>query len=302
MLEVHRQVELREPVLLCAFTGWSDAASGASGALSYLLMKWAGQAVASFDAEAIYSYTVTRPVVRYSRRRKAREVRWPALTVTAVPLAHAEHDLVVLLGPEPDLRWQAVARATVELARQLDVRRIVALGSFYAPVAHTAAVPLVGMAYDPELGDTLRELKLGETNYQGPTGFLTALLDTARRNGLPGAGVWGVAPSYLPGVTNAKVSAALLQTVERLLRVDLGRAELEVTARDLEQRIEQALLERPDLREFVDKLRAREAEEAGILPEPDLPAEDPGELPSADAVLQDLEQYLRQLQQGDEDR
>jgi hypothetical protein len=111
-----------------------------------------------------------------------------------------------------------------------------------------------------------------------------------------------VAPSYLPGVTNAKVSAALLQTVERLLRVDLGRAELEVTARDLEQRIEQALLDRPDLREFVDKLRAREAEEAGIVPEPDAPAEDPGELPSADAVLQDLEQYLRQLQQGDEDR
>ena len=37
MLEVHRQMELRQPVLLCAFSGWSDAASGATGALSYLL-------------------------------------------------------------------------------------------------------------------------------------------------------------------------------------------------------------------------------------------------------------------------
>jgi proteasome assembly chaperone (PAC2) family protein len=302
MLEVHRQVELRAPVLLCAFTGWSDAASGASGALSYLLMKWPGQALASFDAETIYSYTVTRPVVRYSRRRQTREVRWPALTVTALPMPHAEHDLVVLLGPEPDLRWQAIARAAVEHARQIGVERVLALGSFYAPVAHTAPVPLVGMAYDPELRASLRALDLGETNYQGPTGFLTALLDTARRGGLAAAGVWGVAPSYLPGVTNTKVSDALLRTVERVLHVVLGRAELEVTARDLEQRIEQALRERPDLREFVEKLRARDEEQAQLIAEPDVPPEDPGELPSADAVLQDLEQYLRQLQQGDENR
>jgi proteasome assembly chaperone (PAC2) family protein len=299
MLEVHRQVELRAPVLLCAFTGWSDAASGASGALTYLLMKWAGHPLASFDAEAIYSYTVTRPVVRYSRRRGIREVRWPALTFTGVPLPEAEHDLVVLLGPEPDLRWQAAARAAVELARQLGVQQVLALGSFYAPVAYSAPVPLVGNAFGPSLRDALLALDLGETRYQGPTGFNSALLDTARRAGVPGAGVWGVAPSYLPGMTNPKVSAALLRTVERLLRVDLRLGELEVTARDLVVKIDEALSQRPDLREFVDKLRAAEEEQARAA-EAAAPAEEPEELPSADLVLKDLEQYLRQLQQGEE--
>ncbi len=298
MLEVHRQVDLRTPVLLCAFTGWSDAASGASGALSYLLLKWAGHQLASFDAEAIYSYTVTRPVVHLSRRRGVREVRWPALTFTALPMPHAPYDLVVLLGPEPDLRWRSTARAAVDYARQLQVQRILALGSFYAPVAHSAPVPLVGTAYDPELRLVLRGMGLNETRYEGPTGFLTALLDTARQRGLAGAGIWGVAPSYLPGMSNPKVSAALLRTVERLLRVDLGRAELEATARDLELRIEEALRERPDLREFVEKLRAQSVQQ-GLV---DAPAEEPPqELPSADAVLRDLEEYLQQLQRPDEE-
>jgi PAC2 family len=295
MLQVHRQVELREPVLLCAFTGWADAASGASGALSYLLMKWSGDELARFDPEAIYNYTVTRPVVRMGRSGP-RELKWPALIFTGVPLPYAEHDLLVLLGPEPDLRWQAATREAAALAGQLGVQRVIALGSFYAPVAHSAAVPLVGTSADPALRDTLRGMGLNETRYQGPTGFLTALLDAARQRGMRGAGIWGVAPSYLPGMANPKVSAALLRTVERVLHVDLRCEELEVTARDLEQRIEEALRERPDLREFVDKLRSGEDE-----PEFAAPAEEPEELPSAEAVLKDLEQYLQQLQGSDDD-
>jgi proteasome assembly chaperone (PAC2) family protein len=295
MLQVHRQIELRRPVLLCAFTGWSDAASGASGALSYLLTKWDGHELAAFDAEAIYNYTVTRPVVRMSRRGP-RELKWPSLTFTGVVLPEAEHDLLVLLGPEPDLRWQAATREAATLAGQFGVERVIALGSFYAPVAHSASVPLVGASADPTLRETLRELGLNATRYQGPTGFMTALLDATRQRGLRGAGIWGVAPSYLPGMTNPKVSAALLRTVERLLRVDLRRDELEVTARDLEHRIEEALRERPDLREFVDKLRS--GEEASEFT---APAEEPEELPSAEAVLNDLEQYLQQLQGSDEE-
>ncbi len=284
MLQVHRQVELREPVLLCAFTGWSDAASGASGALSYLLAKWAGHELARFDPEAIYNYTVTRPVVRMGRSGP-RELKWPALTFTGVPLPTAEHDLLVLLGPEPDLRWQSATREAAALAAQFGVQRVVALGSFYAPVAHSAPVPLVGTSADAALRDTLRELGLTQTRYQGPTGFLTALLDATRQRGIRGA-----------GMANPKVSAALLRTVERLLHVDLRRQELEVTARDLEQRIEEALRERPDLREFVDKLRS--GEEAS---EYSAPAEEHEELPSAEAVLKDLEQYLQQLQGSDDE-
>src|SRR5437763_7386815 len=140
MLQVHRQIDLRDPVLLCAFTGWADAASGASGALSYVLLKRPGDELASFDPEAIYNYTVTRPVVRMGRSGP-RELKWPALTFTGVALPDAEHDLLVLLGPEPDLRWRADTREAAAPAGQLRVRRVVGLGSVYGPLAQRGPVP-----------------------------------------------------------------------------------------------------------------------------------------------------------------
>ncbi len=301
MLQVHREMELRQPVLLCAFTGWSDAASGASGVLNYLLMKWPGSELASFDPEVIYSYTITRPSVRL-RGPGQRELRWPALTWTALPLPHAACDLVILLGPEPDLRWQGCAQAAVGLARRLGVERAVGLGCFYALVAHTAPVPLVGTSPDRALRATLAQLGLGETAYQGPTGFLTALLDALHRAGIASASIWGAAPSYLPGIPNPKVSAALLGAVERLLQVDLGRTELDIAARDLERRIDEALRERPDLRAFVERLRAGQPGTSPAPAEPPSEAAPSEDLPSADVVLKDLEEYLRRLRRSQEDQ
>jgi PAC2 family len=294
MLEVHRQVELRQPVLLCAFSGWSDAASAATGALSYLLMKWAGDELASFDAEAIYSYTITRPVVRFAESGP-RRLDWPALTFTGVPLPHATRDLLLLLGPEPDLRWQSCARAAVDLARQLGVEQVIGLGCFYAPVAHMAPVSLIGSASDDRARAQLQDLGLGQTSYEGPTGFLAALIEAAQRQGLSTAGVWGAAPSYLPGIANPKVSAALLEIVEKLLDLSVGRVELEVSGRDMVRRVDEALRERPDLQEFVSKL------EAGELSDEPPPLEEPDELPSAEALLEDLEDYLQRLQKPDDE-
>jgi hypothetical protein len=295
MLQIHREVELREPTLVCAFTGWSDAASAASGALGYVLEKWASHELATFDAEAIYNYTVTRPVVRLGREG-LRDLQWPTLKCAGLPLPHAPQDLLLLVGPEPDLRWQACAREVIALAHRFGARRIIGLGCFYAPVAHSAPVPLVGTAVDPELRAALQALAIGETRYQGPTGFLTAVLDAARRAGLPAASIWGAAPSYLQGMPNPKVAAALLEALQHLLRADLGGEELAAMGRELQARIDEALAQRPDLRQFVEKLQAQAAE-AGDEP----PSEPPEELPSAEAVLRDLEQYLRQLQEPDEE-
>jgi hypothetical protein len=295
MLQIHREVELREPTLVCAFTGWSDAASAASGALGYVLEKWASHELATFDAEVIYNYTVTRPVVRLGGEG-LRDLQWPTLKCAGLPLPHAPQDLLLLVGPEPDLRWQACAREVIALARRFGARRLIGLGCFYAPVAHTAPVPLVGTAVDPELRAALQALAIGETRYQGPTGFLTAVLDAARRAGLPAASIWGAAPSYLQGMPNPKVAAALLEALQRLLHADLGGEELAAMGRELQARIDEALAQRPDLRQFVEKLQAQAAE-AGDEP----PSEPPDELPSAEAVLRDLEQYLRQLQEPDEE-
>ena len=292
MLTVHHLPDLRQPAVLCAVSGWSDAGSAASGALGYLLGKWSNRRFAEFDPDAIYNYTVTRPAtIRPGGGR--RRLHWPELTWYALPVLHAQRDLVLLLGPEPDLRWRELRRAALDLIGRLQASMLLTLGAFYAQVPHTGPVRLFGRSADAGLRAELSELGIADTDYQGPTGLVTALSDAAEQRGLPAAGLWAAAPMYLQGTTNPKLSAGLLLTAERLVRADLGLAELQAAGRDLERRIDQALRDRPDFEKLVRRLAGQvEPEPAAEAPEPPPPT---GELPTPEEVLRDLESYLKGL-------
>jgi proteasome assembly chaperone (PAC2) family protein len=293
MLTVHHLPELRQPAVLCAVSGWSDAGQAATGALGYLLTKWSNQRFAEFESDQIYNYTVTRPAtVRPSGGR--RKLTWPDFAWFGLPVPHAERDLVVLLGPEPDLRWMEIRRAALDLIERLNGSMLLTFGGFYAQVPHTGATRLFGRAYDEVLVTKLRQMQLRDSDYQGPTGFLTALADGAEQRGLPTCGLWAAAPMYLQGTANPKLAAALLMTAERLLGADLGTTELQAAGRDLELRINQAMRDRPDFQKLVREMGPL-ADEAESSEQSAEPAEPPGELPSSEEVLRDLESYLKDL-------
>ncbi|MCL4534098.1 MAG: PAC2 family protein [Bacteroidetes bacterium] len=295
MLTVHSQPTLRSPVLLCAVSGWSDAGYAASGALLYLLMKRQAQRIAEFDPDAVFSYTVTRPVTAYDSSGQ-RTLRWPELAWFALPVPEAAHDLVLLLGPEPDLRWRDTVSAAAGYAVQLGMTQAFTLGAFYAPVHYASPAPVLGLTTDSGLREQLHRLGVRDSDYEGPTGFVTAALHAIIGRGIPAASLWAAAPSYLPNITNPRLSAMLLSVVEKLLGQQLWLAELEAAGRDAERRIAEALKARPELLNLLQQL-------AGISGQSTEPRreEEQGELPSAEEVLKDLEDYLRRSQgQGPE--
>lgn len=289
MLTVHSLPELRSPVLLCAFGGWPDAGASASGALGFLSLKWPSRRFAEFDPDMLYSYTITRPVTSMSGEGR-RVLHWPDLAWSAITLPQAPRDVVLLGGPEPDLRWRRCGEATVELAKRLGVELVVTLGCFGAPISHTDPPPLFARASDPAFGWRLEQLGFQDTAYDGPTSFSTALVEQFAQAGVSAASVWAAAPSYLRGAGNPKVSATLLAAVERVTGLSLELDELWAAGRDLEQRIDRALQERPELQSFVKSMQETEVE-------PEVEASPLPELPSPQAVLEDLETYLRELQQ-----
>lgn len=292
MLRVFAEPPLRDPILLCAFTGWSDAAFAGSGALQFLLSKHSSQTIAEFDPDEVYSYTVTRPLTALDRSRQ-RFMRWPELNWRAVILPDQPHDLVLLSGPEPDLKWRGCVSEGASFAARLGITKTIALAAFYGPVPHTAAPAMIGVSASTDIRSRLTALGIGETVYEGPTGFLTALIDATNRAGITSAAIWVAAPSYLPGANNPKLSAALLRAVERLLRLDLDVGELEVAGREMERQIDEALRSRPDLKDFVKRLGGAQEGTPPAPPEEPQAQIEPDELPSAEEVLRALEEHLR---------
>jgi proteasome assembly chaperone (PAC2) family protein len=296
MINCQSLPELRAPVVLCALSGWSDGAMASTTALNFLVSKWETERFAEVDGESIYVYTTTRPTSILLRPGE-RALRWPELAFHALRLPHAERDVVVLVGPEPDLRWRACAQAVVRLAERLNASQIVTLGCFLATVSHRGAVPLIGLSADGDLRRRLEMLGTNETDYQGPTAFTTALVSAAAEAGLPAASIWAAAPAYLQGGSNPKIASALLRAVEGLVATDLAMAELDTAGKDLEQRVDEALSSRPDLQQFVTGLSGGSSTSRTPEPEsdPEPPAAEQAELPSPKEFLAEMEEFLRGL-------
>src|SRR5918912_4348060 len=198
-----QQITLHQPHALLAFGGWVDAGSGGTGAVRHLIASLGAQKLADIDPEEFYSFTDTRPLVSIVGPGE-RAVHWPRAEFHVASLA--EHDLVLFIAPEPNLKWRTFAANLLDALQQLQVQTAVCVGSIFGAVHHRAEIRLTGWANEPHLREKIVRQNVAFTNYEGPTGFVTVLLAEAQSRNLPAAAVMGFAPNYIQGVPNPRVS------------------------------------------------------------------------------------------------
>ncbi|HZU06023.1 MAG TPA: PAC2 family protein [Chloroflexota bacterium] len=299
--------ELRAPVLLAAFAGWGDGAMAGTNALQYLLSKHQAQRLGGFDPDEIYVYTTTRPVT-LRRENGERELVWPSLELYACPLPAGKQDALLLLGPEPNLRWRGCARAILDAAIRCKARVVIVLGSYWDRVTHLGRPLLTARAADHITRDALIALRLPESGYQGPTGFTSALLEACAQRGLPAAGISARAPHYAQGIAHPKLALALLETVQRLLGLRFDLAELEGASREYERLLTQRLQQEPRLWRYVQQLAAEQGQAGEVddlargpwqkivaaspTTEQPAPAAE-SDLPSGQELVEAVEEFLR---------
>ena len=304
---------LRRPVLLAGFGGWGDAGSAASIALRHVLGDPAPPASAMIDPSACYDFTVARPLSTRSPDGRRWSLEYPKVAFYPVPLPDAERDLLVLLGPEPHFRWPELAPAIINYSRDAGVESMLTLGAYVGPVTHHVA-PVARRTLDLALGQRLEELELQDTDYDGPTAFVTALLHAAAAGGLTAASLWVATPPYLQA-GNPVAALALLEATGKVTRLPLEIDQLREIADSFLHDVEAALEEHPELAEQLkEMLEAEEDEEDedGFElhgrahwrgPDPDRPPPDaPPGLPSGKALVEAVEKYLRQRKDDEDGR
>ena len=228
---------LRRPVLIAAFEGWNDAADSASTAVRYLRDLWSATPFATIDPEEFYDFTATRPQVRLAQGI-TRRIDWPEVELSAAALPGTSHDVVVVLGHEPQLKWRTFSDQVVGVARELGVELIVILGALLADVAHTRPVRVSGTAADTEL---VRRLKLGRSTYEGPTGIVGVLHDAFSRAHLPSASLWAAVPHYVAATPSPKAALALVERTAHLLSTTVAADELHLAAADYDRQVSEVV-------------------------------------------------------------
>lgn len=271
--------------MVCSFRGWNDAAAAASTAVTTVGDSFDSELIAEVDAEDYFDFQATRPTIVLSEGQ-ARRIDWPHNNLIAVRIPAAERDLVLLDGTEPNLRWRTFSETIATAADALGVEMVITLGALVAEVSHTLPVPITGLASDEKL---VEELDLQRSNYEGPTGIVGVVHDCCRQVGMSSASLWAAVPHYVAAVPNPKAALALLRRLEGLTGIAVDATELEEETNNYEEQIDRAIAANPEIEELVDRIEAEQSEQLS----------GPEDLPSADSIARDFQQFLRQ--QGDSD-
>ena len=132
--------------VVAAFRGWNDAGGAASLAAGYLRSVTDAERFALIDSEPFVDYQQTRPTVSMVDG-DVRRVEWPVTEV----FASQDHDLMIVIGTEPNMRWRAFSDSIVDLARRYRSELVITMGALLADTPHTRPVPVSATASDDEL-------------------------------------------------------------------------------------------------------------------------------------------------------
>lgn len=275
MLEIKGPIELSEPQLVVAVSGWVDGGFVTTKVGEHLADT--GTEVASFAPDELYDYRSNRPTIEFSTGATT-DIRWPSLSISAS--AGGGSHLLVLTGPEPDTRWQQAADEIAQLAEAVGVRRVISVGAIAAAVAHTHTTPIMTTSTDPEV----ESFGLPVGRFSVPGAFVNVVSHhIARSRRVPEVGFWAQVPHYVSGVYWPGVEAMMSRLVP-FLGVEVNVAGIVLKAHEMRERLDRAVASRPDARDFVRRL-----EDAT-----------PGFELEGDADLaQEVEEFLRDLGEDD---
>jgi proteasome assembly chaperone (PAC2) family protein len=289
--------ELTRPILIAAFAGWGDAGHASTLALQQLIASLAATKFGEIDPEEFYDFSSDRPWVRLNAAGE-RQLTWPVNSVYAYRAPVGGLDVILLLGTEPGLRWRTFNQTIVDLAREYDVSLVVTLGAFAAQISHRDAVPVSGWAWPNELSEKLSVLGVNQIAYEGPTGIQTALSCALADAKIPVASLWAATPSFLGTTPNPKAALALLKRVDDAADLDLKLAELTEASVQFERNVDKAI-KRARAMPGVQVFQTSDDDTPVATTESKAPTEAPpdrqAELPAADEVVRDAEDFLRQL-------
>jgi predicted ATP-grasp superfamily ATP-dependent carboligase len=239
---------LRRPMLIAAFTGWNDAGDAASSSVRHLVEAWGADALAEIDPEEFTDFATVRPHVRLDAQRH-RSIVWPTVGVWSASTPGG--DVILMLGPEPALRWRLFTEQIIAIAQEYDASLVLTLGALLADVPHTRPVQLIGTATDQVLID---RYDLQRSRYEGPTGIVGVLHDACAHADLPSASLWAAVPAYASQVPSPKAALALVERSCEILGTPGPVARLQAESEAYDERVTAFVADDHDLIGYVARL------------------------------------------------
>lgn len=246
--------QLKDPLLVAAFSGWNDGGQAATSAVKRLVREFEPRPFATIDPDPFYVFTENRPLVSLVDGQTRRQVDWQKNEFSHAFLPGAGRDVVLFLGVEPNLKWRSYCENFSGLANQLGVRTVVTLGAYLADVLYTLPVQVNGFSSNAAL---MEEHGLQRTSYEGPTGIVGVLTNFMQERGFETLSLWGAVPYYI-SIPNPKAAFAILSRLQQIFDIRVDLQELEKDAENFDNEINDVVAKDPNVAAYVRELKKRD--------------------------------------------
>jgi len=278
LYELIERPSLERPTLVLGLDGWIDAGLGSGQALAAILEQSEMETVATFDSDVLLDHRARRPTMHLIDGVNT-GLTWPQIELR-VGVDNEGQEGLFLVGAEPDHNWRAFSRAVVDLALEFDVRMVVGLGAYPAPIPHTRPGRVVSTATSQSLAEMVGFVH-GQIDV--PSGVHGAIERRCADVGLPAVGLWAQVPHYAATMPYPEAAAALIDALARVGELQFDNTTLTVEADQARVRLDELVA---NSNEHTEMVRQLEQHYDALEVEGQL-------LASGDELAAELEKFLR---------
>lgn len=282
--------------LVAGLTGFADAGAAVTQLGEYLVDSIDQQLIASFDADELLDFRARRPVIYFDQDHLT-DYRPPRLGLY-LGTDEIGQRFLFLTGFEPDFQWERFSTAVLQLIERFKVKTTTWVHAIPMPTPHTRPIGVTVSGNRVELIDAMSVWK---PRTQVPANALHLVEYRLQQLEHPTVGFVLLVPHYLADTEYPDAAVKALESISAATGLIFPTDRLRDEGRDFLSKIDSQIETNQELAKLVRALEERHDSymEGNPLRSP-LTDQD-GELPSADEIAAELENFLATRRKGESD-
>jgi len=282
--------------LVAGLTGFADSGSAVTQLSEYLLDTLDHRVVATFDSDELLDYRARRPLIYFDHDHLS-DYR-PSTLRLYLATDEVGQPFLLLTGYEPDFQWERFTAAVLQLIDIYQVKTTTWVHAIPMPVPHTR--PL-GVTVSGNRSELIESMSIWKPQTQVPANALHLIEYRLQELDHPVTGFVLLIPHYLADTEFPAAAVIALESVSASTGLIFPTERLREDGRDFLAKIDAQVESNQELAKLVGTLEARHDSYMIDNPLRSPLTDEDGELPSADDIAAELENFLALRRTGDDD-
>ncbi|HPM51161.1 MAG TPA: PAC2 family protein [Rhodoglobus sp.] len=282
--------------LVAGLTGFADAGSAVSQVSEYLLDTLEHSTVLTFDNDELLDYRARRPTMYFDQDHLSDYQ--PAALKLYLARDELGQQFLLLTGYEPDFQWERFTAAVLDIVQRYGVSTTTWINSIPMPVPHTRSIGVTVSGNRSELTDAMSVWK---PRTQVPATALHLIEFRLRELAHPTTGFVLLIPHYLADTEFPLAAVAALESVSAATGLIFPTDRLREEGRDFLAKIDAQVENNQELAKLVGTLEERHDSYMQDNPLRSPLTDVDGELPTADEIAAELQNFLAARRNGYDD-